>query len=185
MAELLRPGTFDSLVLIEPIILPPPFVAGDNPSAAAARKRRASFGSRAEARARLGQKPPFETWNELAFAGYIRDGLRSTGRGEEVALACDPKDEEEIYRTATAHGAWERLGEVAVPVLVMAGGRSDTHDEALIRAIANRFPSAGIEVVAGAGHFLPMERPELVAERIRRLQVVANSSTKPRARSPR
>lgn len=175
MAELLTPGTFDYLLLIEPILLPPPFVARDSLVARSAEKRRATFPSLEEARNRLRPKQPFLAWDEAAFAGYLRDGFRPTGQGGEVTLACAPRDEAEIYRSAFAHGAWERLGEVKVPTLVMGGALSDTHNEIVIRELASRFPSAGIEIVPGAGHFLPMEKPGLVAERVRRLQALQGS----------
>src|SRR4030065_574868 len=46
MAELLRPGTFRALVLVEPIVFPPPyFRAEENPMSAAALRRRSSFPS--------------------------------------------------------------------------------------------------------------------------------------------
>lgn len=169
MAELLAPGTFDYLVLIEPILLPPPFAPRDTEVARSAQKRRASFPSLAEARNHLRSKPPFMNWDHRAFEGYVRDGFRPTGRGTEVTLSCRPEDEAEIYRNAFAHGAWSRLGEIMVPTLLMAGALSDTHDEAFIRELVSRFPSAGFEIVAGVGHFLPMERPDLVADRVRRL----------------
>ncbi|MGH8959042.1 MAG: alpha/beta fold hydrolase [Acidimicrobiia bacterium] len=169
MAELLAPGTFDYLVLIEPILLPPPFAPRDNHVARSAVKRRSTFPSLIEARNHLRRKPPFMSWDDRAFDGYLRDGFRLTGRGTEVTLSCAPDVEAEIYRAAFAHGAWARLGEVTVPTLVIAGALSDTHEEALVRELASRFPSAGFEIVAGVGHFLPMERPRLVADRVRRL----------------
>lgn len=175
MAELLVPGSFDYLVLLEPILLPPPFAPRDNPVAGSAERRRATFSSLSEARDHLRSKPPFATWHQAAFEGYLRDGFRLTGDGTGVTLSCDPNDEAEIYRTAFAHGAWDRLGEVDVPTLVLAGADSDTHDQALIREIAARFPSAGFEIVTGVGHFLPMERPDLVADRVRRLGALASS----------
>jgi pimeloyl-ACP methyl ester carboxylesterase len=175
MAELLTPGTFDYLVLIEPILLPPPFVARDSQVARSAEKRRATFPSLAEARNRLRQKQPFMAWDEGAFAGYLRDGFRPTGHGSEVTLACDPQDEAEIYRSAFAHGAWQRLSEVRVPTLVMAGALSDTHNETETRELASQFPSAGIEIVPGVGHYLPMEMPDMVADRVRRLQALQTS----------
>ncbi|MCB0965178.1 MAG: alpha/beta fold hydrolase, partial [Acidimicrobiales bacterium] len=54
LAELVRPGTVRAAYLFEPIIFPDEWAdaRGPNPLAEAARRRRASFGSRAEALAR-------------------------------------------------------------------------------------------------------------------------------------
>ena len=172
MAELLAPGSFDYLVLIEPILLPPPFAPRDTEVARAAERRRATFPSLIEARRHLRSKPPFMSWDEVAFEGYLREGFRPTGDGAEVTLSCPPEAEAEIYRAAFAHGVWSRLGEVTVPTLVIAGALSDTHDQTFIRELASRFPSAGFEIVTGVGHFLPMERPDLVADRVRRLRAL-------------
>ena len=166
--------------MIEPILLPPPFARRDTSVARAAEKRRHAFPSLQEARTHLRSKAPFASWDELAFEGYLRDGFRPVGDGTGVTLSCRPEDEAEIYRTAFAHGAWSRLGEIGVPTLVMAGALSDTHDETFIRELASRFPSAGFEIVAGVGHFLPMERPDLVADRVRRLGAYNPRSTRSR-----
>lgn len=169
MAELMAPGSFDYLVLIEPILLPPPFAPRDTQVARSAERRRANFPSLADARNHLRSKPPFSSWDDRAFEGYLRDGFRPTGNQSEVTLSCRPEDEAEIYRSAFAHGTWSRLGGIRVPTLVMAGALSETHSEAFIRQLVSRFPSAGFEIVAGVGHFLPMEKPHLVADRVRRL----------------
>ncbi len=60
------------------------------------------------------------------------------------------------------------MGEIEVPVLIMAGEGSATITPDLARRQASEFPRAGVDIVPDAGHFLPMERPELVADRVRR-----------------
>ncbi|MED7949741.1 alpha/beta fold hydrolase [Streptomyces sp. BE303] len=63
----------------------------------------------------------------------------------------------------------EELGRVRVPALVLLGARSALHDS---RAVADRLgrvaPSVRVEIVPGAGHALPTDRPELVADRVLR-----------------
>lgn len=162
MAEVLRPGTFGSLLLIEPIIFPPPFFrAEENPMSAVALRRRAAFPSPGAARAAFREAAPFARWTEEALAAYAAHGLRPEG-GAWV-LKCAPEVEAEFYRGATAHGAWERLGEVGCPVLVVAGADSESHPAPFLEAMRARFPHARLEVVPGAGHFLPMEQPGVVA----------------------
>jgi 3-oxoadipate enol-lactonase len=77
--------------------------------------------------------------------------------------------EADIYRGSGAHDTWEHLPRVDIPVLVMSGRDSDTITPDLAHEQARRLGRGGVEVVEGAGHFLPMENPRVVAERVRRL----------------
>jgi len=162
MAELLRPGTFSGLVAVEPIIFPPPyFRAVENPMSAAALRRRSAFPSPEAARAAWRGRGAFRGWTEEALDLYVAHAL---GRRDGAwTLKCPPEVEAEFYRGATAHGAWERLGEVACPVLLAAGAESDSHPEEFVRAMRSRFASARLEVVDGAGHFVPMQQPAALA----------------------
>lgn len=167
MAQAADPQRFRSLVLIEPIVFPGPYGRDDRYSmATTAGRRRAVFQSREAAADNFRGRGPFEGWDEDAFEGYIECGLVGD---DEVRLACSPEVEADIYRGWKDHDTWDKLGTIEVPVLVMAGETSDTISPDLAREQTVRFPRAGLEIVAGTGHFLPMERPKLVAERVRRL----------------
>lgn len=172
MAELYRPGTFAALVLVEPMVLPPPYERVEHRLSTVVRKRRPSFESRAAAYENFASKEPFSTWHPGALAGYLDCALVETDGGE-VRLACTPEAEADIYEGATAHGAWERLSEVAAPTLVLAGSASDSFTEEWAARLTASMPRAGFEVIARANHFLPMEDPELVARRIERVAVGA------------
>ena len=167
MAELKAPGTFSALLLIEPIIFPPPFERQEGPLSARALKRRDRFESREEAKENFVAKAPFSTWDRAAFEGYLECGLIDTAEGTE--LACRPLDEAELYQGATGHGAWALLGNLEIPVTILAGGTSETHPLDFVRLLASRIPNSDYEIVPGTGHFLPMEMPELVADRIEKL----------------
>ena len=164
LAELLAPGTFAAMVLVEPIVFPGPYGrVEDLPLVDAALKRKTMFESREAARENFVDKTTFANWDPRALEEYLRHGLRPTPEG--YTLACAPDIEAEYYRSAGAHRGWDRLGEVTVPVTLVAGDLSDTHDAALLSAMASELGSADvvIEVVPGASHFVMMERPVTIA----------------------
>jgi pimeloyl-ACP methyl ester carboxylesterase len=166
MAQIADPSRFTALVLVEPILFPGPHGRQEHSLSVIAEKRRREFDSRAEAKEFFATRPAFARWETGAIDGYIDGGLV----GESpLTLACDPAIEADIYRSSNAHETWERLGEIEIPVLILSGESSDTIPPDLTRAQASQFPRAGIEIVPEAGHFLPMERPGLVAERVTRI----------------
>jgi pimeloyl-ACP methyl ester carboxylesterase len=163
MAELLAPGTWDHLILIEPIIFPGPFERAEtHPLVTGALRRRNAFASRAETRTAYAGRGPFAGWTHESLDLYVEYGFRD-GPGGERRLACAPEVEAEYYRMATAHGAWERLVEVGCPVTMLAGEHSDSHPPDFAERLASRFRAAELITVPGASHFIPMERPEAVA----------------------
>jgi 2-succinyl-6-hydroxy-2,4-cyclohexadiene-1-carboxylate synthase len=62
---------------------------------------------------------------------------------------------------------WDRLGELTMPVAVLAGER-DAKFVALGERLAAALPRGVLTVVPGAGHALPLEAPAAVAAAIRR-----------------
>lgn len=165
MAQIEDPDRFLALVLIEPIMFPGPWERRENEMSERAERRRREFSSREAAADSFRGRGAFVGWDEGAFQGYIRCGLVGDG---PVRLACDPAVEADIYRGSGAHDTWEHLDAIEIPVLIMSGADSDTISPDFARAQAERFQRAGVEVVPDAGHFLPMERPDLVADRVRR-----------------
>jgi len=171
LAELARPGTFAGLWLFEPIVFPGAGAGGavagpppDNPLAEGALRRRRSFPSRAEAIANFSSKPPFGSLRADVLHAYVRHGFVD-GEDGEVHLACRPEYESQVYRGGGAHGAYERLGEVACPVVVAHGG--DGGFPALIAPeLAERLPGARLEAHPHVGHFGPLEAPTYLAASI-------------------
>lgn len=166
MAQLTDPSRFEFLLLVEPVIFPGPHVRQEHRLSVIASKRRRSFESRAAARENLVAKDAFAAWDSRALDGYVECGLKGEG---PVELACDPEVEADIYRASNAHATWDRLGEVDIPILVLAGEESDTIPPKFARQQAAQFRRAGVEIVPDTGHFLPMDEPGLVAARVRRL----------------
>lgn len=171
MAQADDAARFRALVLIEPIVFPGPYRREERDvMATTAERRKSVFESREAALENFRGRDPFEKWVDAALDAYIECGL--IGK-DEVRLACRPEVEADIYRGWKAHDTWDRLGSIDIPVLVMAGEHSDTITPDLARRQAARFPRAGVEIVPDTSHFLPMERPDLVAERVRRFVELA------------
>lgn len=61
------------------------------------------------------------------------------------------------------------LGDVRCRVHVMAGAKSEVMPPEAARRFAAAIPGATVELVAGVGHHVELEAPELVAARIREL----------------
>jgi pimeloyl-ACP methyl ester carboxylesterase len=172
MAEITRRGSFDALVLVEPILLGEPTRRTDYPLADVVRKRRRVFESRERARLNFGRKAPFSHWHPAAVDGYVSAGLREDG--DTFVLACAPDFEAEVYDAAHAHGAFVLLDQVQAPSVVMMGEEADTYGLDWAQQIVRAMPTAELSVVAGGDHFIPMSHPNLVAREIRRaLRVVS------------
>ena len=166
MAQLSDPDRFRFMVLIEPIIFPAPHGRGEHPLVEAASRRKSSFDSRQAALENFSSREAFSDWDTRALTAYVNCGLEGKG---PVTLACRPDVEADIYRASNDHDTFERLGEIDIPVLILAGEESDTMAPGFARIQAEQFVSAGVEIVPGTGHFLPMEKPDLVAERVSRI----------------
>jgi pimeloyl-ACP methyl ester carboxylesterase len=62
--------------------------------------------------------------------------------------------------------AFERLGEVAVPALVLHGSEDRLVDPANAALLAERIPGAELVILDGAGHAYQLERPDEADEAV-------------------
>ncbi len=158
-AEILRPGSFQHLLLIEPIILPPPYAPQDIPLAVGAARRRPSFDSREAAKHRFGVGP-FANWREDVLDAYVDFGF--VDDGDRWVLRCKPDVEAETFRQGSNVDTWDRVGEIDCPVTIVAGSESGTHHDPYLSLLADRFLDVEVVVLDGLGHLAPMEDPEAV-----------------------
>ncbi|MGH9128780.1 MAG: alpha/beta fold hydrolase [Acidimicrobiales bacterium] len=165
LAEIARPGTFAAIYTFEPVVFRPPpagVLEVASPLADMTRRRREVFESAAEAYANFASKGPFSAFDPAVLAAYVDCGFEHVAGGG-VRLACRREHEAFIYEAGLAHDAWDHLGEIACPVTVAYGQRSDFMGEDDATALASRIPHGRVVEVGGVGHFGPMERPGEVA----------------------
>jgi 3-oxoadipate enol-lactonase len=78
----------------------------------------------------------------------------------EQLLRCDPSGYVATCHAVGAVDFLDRLGEIAVPTLVIAGGRDVGATPEMGRAIAERIPGARFELLESASHLSVAEEPK-------------------------
>jgi pimeloyl-ACP methyl ester carboxylesterase len=127
LASAAAPGLFSALFLYEPIVIPAAgksaaeLAAGSAPLVAMAKRRRASFPSRADAQRAYAAKPPFSLFHPTCLADYVQHGFEERADGS-VTLRCTPETEAEIFRQGGLSGCDVQLHRVGAHVTVAVGG---------------------------------------------------------------
>jgi pimeloyl-ACP methyl ester carboxylesterase len=99
----------------------------------------------------------------------VREGDPARLAAVEAAAAPAPADRVELLKHAVAaarHDAREALHRVVARTLVLSGDRDELIGSAPTAALAAAIPDARLEVVAGAGPDLTLERPAETAARV-------------------
>jgi 3-oxoadipate enol-lactonase len=152
-----RPELVRSLVLIAPLVPDYPLTEG----------LRTSFRELAHRIRADGVQPALrQAWltHPLLASAHAQPGARE--RLEAMALTF-PGGEYLATSRDTSDREWrvvDRLGEIGAPALVIVG-ESDIEDfRAMAMTLAAGMHDARLEVVAGSGHLVPLERPDVTAQ---------------------
>lgn len=168
-AEQQRRGTWRHLFLYEPVVFghgkSAPASGGENPMAAAARRRRSVFTSLQAAYDNYADKPPLSALAPAALRAYVEFGF--VRDGDSYRLKCDPLGEARIFETGLDNGVFDGLDKVETPVTLAHGTAPSSFDETVIAAQAEALLSAEMVCFDGLGHFGPLEDPGRVATGIR------------------
>lgn len=157
-----------SLALIDPVLIRP---QGPMPPtspqglSSGARKRRRVWGSPAEMVARLTGRGAFTHWPQAALERYVRYGLKPTEADGQWELACHPEVEAWCFDWAPVVNPWPEMGRVQQPAIMLRAG-GEGHGPPADPAASEAFPDCRQIVVADSDHFIPMRRPDAVAEAI-------------------
>jgi pimeloyl-ACP methyl ester carboxylesterase len=165
LGEHLRPGTFASAYLYEPVVVPPGFTTGPNGMAAAAAARRAVFSSRAEVMWRYAQRQPLNQLRADALALYIEHGFVELPDGK-VTLRCQPASEAATFRCDEATSPAE-LTDIQIPVTIAAGQADSMPGPGdWAQMIVEALPHGRLEQHRHIGHFGPFQDPMTIGRSI-------------------
>ncbi len=171
------PELFWAIVLVDPVFLMPRRLAmiggmralglsGRLPRARAARRRRNTFKSKAEAlRLFLSGRGIFKTWSPEFVEAYLECGLLEKDSGAAV-LTCDPELEAQIFESIPLK-VWSYVRRVRCPLLAIRGGLSDVFRAEAAERLQRTAPHAHVITIDGTGHFPTMEKPKECAQAIR------------------
>ena len=164
-----RPSWFRRLLLVDPILLDPVTdrtpEGTENPMAARTRNRRLVWPSREELYRSFRERPPYDTWTHAALQAYVDYGTFDRPDGE-IELLCPGRIEAQIYENAASFDPYACLAAIAVPVVFVRGATSESYTPERAERAMSVTPGAELIEVADSSHFVPMERPDLVAELI-------------------
>lgn len=160
LAALDIPELVQTLVLFEPVL----YDQGargrplwDEPLAAGALRRRERFADRDAAFAAYRGRGGFANWSDVQLRDYVAAAFRDTDEGD-VRLICRPRWEAATYAIHDYDPAV--LSRLTCPIKIVAAERDSTF-AAEARALAASL-GLPVELVPGASHFLPLERPDIV-----------------------
>jgi pimeloyl-ACP methyl ester carboxylesterase len=163
LAESREPGTFAGMFLFEPIVFPDDHAPGrSNVMAAAARARRSTFPSRAEALARYSSRPPLDALRPDVLAAYVVDGFVDLDDGS-VRLACDPEDEARTFEAETKVHTSSVAGVAAEVAVAVGRDEEGPNPAALGPGLVAALPHAVLVPRPQLGHLGPFQDPALVA----------------------
>ncbi len=172
-----RPERVRGLALFDPVIVPREMVIAargltepphaDNPMAQGARRRRTVFPTRAAVIESYTGRGAFKTWPAQALADYVEDGFTDR-EGGEVELAAAPAWEASNF-SAHLNDVWSALEGLRMPIRILRAEIGSTCNLTDAAPFLAGNPDFRIETIAGATHFLPLERPDLVAATLRQV----------------
>lgn len=169
-----RPGAFSHLVLIDPVIMPPDFYAGQgalpvpDPADHPVARRRNQWVDAEEMRARFADRAPYSKWQPQVLADYCTHGLLPAASGEGYELACPPALEASVYQNALRTDPYPWLGRLSAPVTLIRApqaARGDAMDFSQSPTWTGLGPAIGTvrdELWPENSHFIPMEAPARV-----------------------
>ncbi len=174
-----HPDRFHALVLVDPVIMDPDSYAGTDPRLSFASpadhpvaRRRNDWHSVDEMFERFADRHPFRLWRRDVLMDYCQHGLLA--EGERLVLACPPVVEASIYMGSAGRDIRDVISRLTHPAVVLRAHRKAERDGAMDFSQSPTWPGLAAALPNGHDvhlpeltHFIPMQRPDLVADYIR------------------
>jgi pimeloyl-ACP methyl ester carboxylesterase len=157
-----EPELFERILLCDPVILPPmtseeqAVRSNSTGLAAATRKRRDRFPSRAAAYEHCRSRGLFANFSPEALALYVGEGMAETPDGE-IMLKCDREVEAAIFDGGVASAVSEGVSRVSGEVVFVHAQRGNFPLETF-KGIAAGMKNARVDSL-DVGHLFPLEDP--------------------------
>jgi pimeloyl-ACP methyl ester carboxylesterase len=174
-----EPQRFRSLILIDPVLFPPWRIFEWNlarivglghvahPLIAGALKRRREFDDLDSIVRSYRRRSIFRHFSDDSLRAYV-EGIVRPRAGGGYELIFSPEWEARIYYTGIWRDLdlWRKLRTLRIPTLIIRGAESDTFWAQSAERVRRVNPAVRIEAVPQAGHLVPLERPQEVAQLI-------------------
>lgn len=175
------PDRFRNLLLVDPIIKDPEVLRNAPPSRAIpiekhpVARRRNEWASPEEMIEKFEDRDPFRLWQRDALMDYCRYGL--VKEADAFVLACPPIVEASIYIGTAGRDLGDVIAALPHPTVVLrarldenkSGGKLDFSGSQTWPGLADAFPNGRDVYLPELTHYMPMQRPELVAAYIREM----------------
>jgi pimeloyl-ACP methyl ester carboxylesterase len=170
LAAAAEPARVKRLALFDPVVMPKEALASSetiagSPLVQGALRRRAVFPSKQAVVEAYAGRGAFRSWTPEMIADYVEAGFRETADGE-VTLTCTPEWEASNFRTHN-YDPWRAFAESRCPIDIRRAELASTCRTEGREAELTADGRITIETVPGTSHFLPMERPDVVAASLR------------------
>jgi pimeloyl-ACP methyl ester carboxylesterase len=107
-----------------------------------------------------------EFFTKCEWAKETSDELRRIGKRQLLATA--PEITYSDYLACAHFDLTDSAAKIKVPALIIGGGADKMTPFQLSEALADKIPNGTLVKIDGAGHKIPMERPQEVAGHITR-----------------
>lgn len=177
-----HPECFRGLLLVDPVIADPrnfPAIDSvarwDSVDSHPISRRRDEWESADEMFENFRSRHPFSIWKEKCLMDYCKWGLSKNEEGS-YNLACPPRVEASIYVGSRTSDVSALCTKIQHPVVVMRAQPIDRASEKIDFSKSPTWPELHQQFSRGEdrfhpelSHFIPMERPDLVAQEVSRL----------------
>ena len=178
-AALREPERFKAIVLLDPVLFPPYFIAFWNimqklkigerhhPFINAARQRRQQFDDLDRLYQGFRRKHVFRYFDDEALHAYV-EGIACPMEEGAYQLCYSAEWETRIYLTSIRRDMdiWRGLPKFEVPMLIIRGAETDAFWEGTAKLIQRKQPKVRVEALGKSTHLVPLERPKEVSNLI-------------------